>query len=154
MMMMMMMMMMTLMKLVNSGTKFRPGIDKFYQPNSGCAQFQEGGRGYIYIYTYIHIYIYIYIYTIYIYIYIYICCLVGSPIQHVGCTFLGPINATWLLSQLECWVCIHRPVYSNSLRQPSKLNHRKFIPSILLLNINEHPRLNHIHWMHVQNYRN
>ena len=34
-MMMMMMMMMTLMKLVNSGTKFRPGVDKFYQPNSG-----------------------------------------------------------------------------------------------------------------------
>jgi len=35
MMMMMMMMMMTLMKLVNSATKFRHGIDKFYQPNSG-----------------------------------------------------------------------------------------------------------------------
>ena len=32
---MMMMMMMTLMKLVNSETKIRPGIDKFYQPNSG-----------------------------------------------------------------------------------------------------------------------
>ena len=47
MMMMIMMMMMTLMKLVNSGTKFRPGIDKFYQPNSGCAQFQKRGRGYI-----------------------------------------------------------------------------------------------------------
>ena len=31
----MMMMMMTLMKLVNSATKFRHGIDKFYQPNSG-----------------------------------------------------------------------------------------------------------------------
>ena len=69
--------MMTLMKLVNSGTKFRPGIDKFYQPNSGCAQFQEVGRGYIYIYNiYIltHsrmcVYIYTYIYT-YIYIYIY-----------------------------------------------------------------------------------
>jgi hypothetical protein len=30
-----MMMMMTLMKLVNSATKFRHGIDKFYQPNSG-----------------------------------------------------------------------------------------------------------------------
>jgi len=29
------MMMMTLMKLVNSATKFRHGIDKFYQPNSG-----------------------------------------------------------------------------------------------------------------------
>ena len=37
------------MKLVNSGTKFHPGIDKFYQPNSGCAQFQDRGRGYIYI---------------------------------------------------------------------------------------------------------
>ena len=35
MMMMMMMMMMTLMKLVNSATKFRHGIDTFYQPNSG-----------------------------------------------------------------------------------------------------------------------
>ena len=46
---MMMMMMTTLMKLVNSGTKCRPGIDKFYQPNSGCAQFQEVGRGYIYL---------------------------------------------------------------------------------------------------------
>ena len=33
--MMMMMMMMTLMKLVNSATKLRHGIDKFYQPNSG-----------------------------------------------------------------------------------------------------------------------
>ena len=32
---MIMMMMMTLMKLVNSRTKIRPGIDKFYQPNSG-----------------------------------------------------------------------------------------------------------------------
>ena len=49
-----MMMMMTLMKLVNSGTKFRPGIDKFYQPNSGCAQFQKRGRGYIYIYIYVY----------------------------------------------------------------------------------------------------
>ena len=35
MMMMMMMMMTTLMKLVNSATKFRHGMDKFYQPNSG-----------------------------------------------------------------------------------------------------------------------
>jgi len=48
---MMMMMMTTLMKLVNSGATFPPGIDKFYQPNSGCAQFQKRGRGYIYIYT-------------------------------------------------------------------------------------------------------
>ena len=35
MMMMIMMMMMTLMKLVNSATKFRHGMDKFYKPNSG-----------------------------------------------------------------------------------------------------------------------
>ena len=48
----MMMMMMTLMKLVNSATKFRHGMDKFYQPNSGFARFQEQGRGYIYIYSY------------------------------------------------------------------------------------------------------
>ena len=33
--MMMMMMIMTQMKLVNSATKFRHGMDKFYQPNSG-----------------------------------------------------------------------------------------------------------------------
>ena len=33
--MLMMMMMMTLMKLVNSATKFRHRIGKFYQPNSG-----------------------------------------------------------------------------------------------------------------------
>ena len=32
---MMMMMNMTQMKLVNSATKFRHGMDKFYQPNSG-----------------------------------------------------------------------------------------------------------------------
>ena len=31
----MMMMIMTLMKLVNSATKIRHGMDKFYQPNSG-----------------------------------------------------------------------------------------------------------------------
>ena len=29
------MMIMTLMKFVNSATKFRHGMDKFYQPNSG-----------------------------------------------------------------------------------------------------------------------
>ena len=34
-MLMMMMRRMTLMKLINSVTKFRHGIDKFYQPNSG-----------------------------------------------------------------------------------------------------------------------
>ena len=49
MMIMMIMMMMTLMKLV-----ICPGIYKFYQPNSGCAQFQKGGRGYIYIYICIY----------------------------------------------------------------------------------------------------
>ena len=68
----MMMMMMTVMKLVNSGTKFRPGIDKFYQPNSGCAQFQEVGRGYTYIHVDFHIHTYPFIidfhtYIIYIY---------------------------------------------------------------------------------------
>jgi len=35
MMVVMMMMMVTLMKLVNSATKFCHGIDKFYKPNSG-----------------------------------------------------------------------------------------------------------------------
>ena len=55
--MMMMMMKMTQMKLVNSGTKFRPRIDKFPQPNSGGPQFQKRARGYIYIYVYIYIYI-------------------------------------------------------------------------------------------------
>ena len=49
MMMMMMMMKMTQMKLVNSGTKFRPRIDKFSQPNSGGPQFQKRARGYIYM---------------------------------------------------------------------------------------------------------
>jgi hypothetical protein len=50
----MMMMMTTLMKLVNSATKFRHGIDKFYQPNSGlrsCRTWDEA----IYIYICIHI---------------------------------------------------------------------------------------------------
>ena len=64
-MMMMIMMMMTRMKLVFPGTKFRPGIDKFYQPNSGWAQFQKRGRGYMYMYMYmcaLFIYCNIYIY--------------------------------------------------------------------------------------------
>ena len=60
MMMIMMMMMMTLMKLVNSGTKFRPGIEQFYQPNSGCVQFQKRGRGYVYIYIYVCVSVYVY----------------------------------------------------------------------------------------------
>ena len=55
MMMRMMMMKMTQMKLVNSGTKFRPGMDKISQPNSGGPQFQKRGRGYIYIIMYIYI---------------------------------------------------------------------------------------------------
>ena len=53
-MMMMMMMMMTLMKLVNSATKFRHGIDKFYQPNSGLRGSKSRDEAiYTYIYTYI-----------------------------------------------------------------------------------------------------
>ena len=64
------MMNMTQMKLVNSATKFRHGMDKFYQPNSGLRSSRSLDEA---IYTYIYIYIYhIYIYIIYIYIYIYI----------------------------------------------------------------------------------
>ena len=44
------MMMMTLMKLVNSATKFRHGIDKFYQPNSGLRSSRTWDEA---IYTYI-----------------------------------------------------------------------------------------------------
>ena len=50
--MMMMMMMMTLMKLVNSATKFRHGMDKFYQPNSGLRGSKSRDEA---IYTYMHI---------------------------------------------------------------------------------------------------
>ena len=49
-MMMMMMMIMTLMKLVNSATKFRHGMDKFYQPNSGLCGSRSLDEA---IYTYI-----------------------------------------------------------------------------------------------------
>ena len=74
MMMMMMMIIMTLMKLVNSATKFRHGMDKFYQPNSGLGSSRSLHEA-IYThrwishivqlyYTYIYIYIY---YSIYIY---------------------------------------------------------------------------------------
>ena len=52
MMMMMMMMLMTLMKLVNSTTKFRHGIDKFYQRNSGVRSSRTWDEA---IYTYIHL---------------------------------------------------------------------------------------------------
>ena len=82
----MMMMKMTQMKLVNSGTKFRPGMDKLSQPNSGGPQFQKRARGYIYIYNiyiyiffYIYIYLYIYMCVYYIYTYIYIA---GKTVQH------------------------------------------------------------------------
>jgi len=54
-MMMMMMMIMTLMKLVNSATKFRHGMDKFYQPNSGLRGSRSGDEA-IYIYTHIYLY--------------------------------------------------------------------------------------------------
>ena len=59
-----MMMIMTPMKLVNSATKFRHGMDKFYQPNSGL----RGSRSLdeaTYTYTHTHIYRYIYIYIMY-----------------------------------------------------------------------------------------
>ena len=48
--MMMMMMIMTQMKLVNSATKFRHGMDKFYQPNSGLRSSRSLDEA---IYTYI-----------------------------------------------------------------------------------------------------
>ena len=51
-MMMMMMMMTTLMKLVNSATKFHHGMDKFYQPNSGLRGSRSRDEA---IYTYIYI---------------------------------------------------------------------------------------------------
>jgi len=68
---------MTQMKLVNSATKFRHGMDKFYQPNSGLGSSRSLDEAiytyiYIYMYIYIHIYIYTYIYIWVNYIYIYI----------------------------------------------------------------------------------
>ena len=48
---MMMMMNMTQMKLVNSATKFRHGMDKFYQPNSGLRSSRSLDEA---IYTHIH----------------------------------------------------------------------------------------------------
>ena len=72
MMMRMMMMNMTQMKLVNSATKFRHGMDKFYQPNSGLRSSRSLDEA---IYTYILWIVYVYftclLYT-YVYIYIYI----------------------------------------------------------------------------------
>ena len=58
--------MMTLMKLVNSATKFRHGFHKFYQPNSGLRSSRTWDEA---IYTHAEIYIYIYVEIIYIYIY-------------------------------------------------------------------------------------
>ena len=55
--MMMMMMIMTQMKLVNSATKFRHGMDKFYQPNSGLRSSRSLDEA-IYIYIIHVIYIY------------------------------------------------------------------------------------------------
>ena len=46
------MMMMTLMKLVNSATKFRHGMDKFYQPNSGLRGSRRDEAIYTRIYNY------------------------------------------------------------------------------------------------------
>ena len=63
MMMRMMMMNMTQMKLVNSATKFRHGMDKFYQPNSGLRSSRSLDEA-IYRYNMIYyIYIYMYLYT-------------------------------------------------------------------------------------------
>ena len=52
-------MMMTLMKLVISAAKFRHGIDKFYQPNSGLRSSKTRDEA---IYTYQLIYRWIYLY--------------------------------------------------------------------------------------------
>ena len=48
----MMMMIMTLMKLVNSVTKVRHGMDKFYQPDSGLGSSRSLHEA---IYTYTHL---------------------------------------------------------------------------------------------------
>jgi len=58
-------MIMTLMKLVNSATKFRHGMDKFYQPNSGLRGSRSGDEA---IYTILYIYnYYLSTYTIHMY---------------------------------------------------------------------------------------
>ena len=58
---MMMMMMMTPMKLVNSATKFRHGMDKFYQPNSGLRGSKSRDEAiYTYVYNIINSYTCIY----------------------------------------------------------------------------------------------
>ena len=73
--MMMMMVMVTLMKLVNSGTKFRPGIDKFYQSNAGVRGSKTEDKA-IYTGVCIQVYVctmfgYTYTYIMYTYMYIY-----------------------------------------------------------------------------------
>jgi len=50
---------MTLMKLVNSATKFRHGMDKFYQPNSGLGSSRSLHEA---IYTYVIQIVCMYIY--------------------------------------------------------------------------------------------
>ena len=110
-----MMMMMTLMKLVNSGTKFRPGIDKFYEPNSGCAQFQEVGRGYIYI----HYYVLYYYYYCYLYYYVLLLLYVVSymySMYHVSilACFMRNIPQFLDLPRKHHWqICDHGKVLAN-----------------------------------------
>ena len=62
------MMNMTQMKLVNSATKFRHGMDKFYQPNSGLRSSRSLDEA---IYTYILWIVYVY-FTCLLYTYVYI----------------------------------------------------------------------------------
>ena len=52
------MMMMTLMKLVNSATKFRHGMDKFTNLIQVCAVPRAGTRLYVYVYVYLYLYVY------------------------------------------------------------------------------------------------
>ena len=97
-------MMMTLMKLVNSATKFHHGMDKFYQPNSGLRGSKSRDEAvytyvyvyiyicmyiYVYIYMYMYIYVYVNIYTcIYIYIYIYICMYIYMYVYVYVCMYM------------------------------------------------------------------
>ena len=123
-----MMMNMTQMKLVNSATKFRHGMDKFYQPNSDLGSsrsLDEAIYTYIYmyvcaqIYVHIHIYIYIHIYVyiqhIYIYIYMFfpfhlgLGLFSGSMIMKGRCwskwRFCLRLRACWILSIAWCFLC-------------------------------------------------
>ena len=116
-MMMMVMMMMTLMKLVNSATKFRHGIDKFYQPNSGLRGSKTWDEA---IYTYVHIYIYTYTYihihVQYMYIiYTYVLCTFHIVAGWYRCSFghFGGFNITLFFmdptrpgSRSTCVTCV------------------------------------------------